>query len=79
MSATGFSPSIAEAMGIVIGAKVEREDWYLGSSVGNRQSIAALIIRKNRITLSAGDAMFDADFWRTISRGVDAANMGRVK
>ena len=66
--------SPAEAMGIRIGNTVVKTDWFIWTA-SRRNGIAKVYERKNRITLSAGDAELDVDLWQAIHRdGINAAH-----
>ena len=52
---------LAELMGITIGRVVVKTDWHTGMINPARKSLTLRVYeRKNRITLSAGDANWDS-------------------
>ena len=57
----------AEAMGIKIGQTVIKEDAYLWNlNPSPIWDLSRVVYRKNRITLSAGDAELDASLWHAM-------------
>ncbi len=50
----------AENIGIISGPTVVKLDWYLGDKIGRFQKLGPIVERRNCVTTSAGDSLWDS-------------------